>query len=155
MVSSAIIDCLASVGHNIPNVECIVNLIHQILEPGIAELFKMHVHLISSSFKVKKMFQIQSPNQLVSSAMLPKTFTKFHGFDITNKRHCTIHAEFGKNKIGKYQLGWLHFVLTNVLADLDNIKFSVRCLSLYWQNAAMMHGLSRDIIIICLCHKMI
>jgi len=50
MMSSAIIDCLASVGHKIPNVECIVNLICQILEPGIAELFKLHAHLILSSF---------------------------------------------------------------------------------------------------------
>jgi len=50
--SSAIIDCTSSIAQKLPNVQCIVNLLWHILHPPVAELFKMQVHLISSSFKV-------------------------------------------------------------------------------------------------------
>jgi len=50
---SAIIDCNNPIEYKPPNVQRIVNLLRQILDPPAAELFKMHIHLISSSFKAK------------------------------------------------------------------------------------------------------
>jgi len=73
--SSAIIDFISLIGHKLPNVQQIVNLLWHILHPPVAELFKMQVHLISSSFKAKKfMFQKQFPNWLISGTVLPESF---------------------------------------------------------------------------------
>jgi len=130
--NTAIIDCKCLVQDMLPNVQQIVNLIWHILEPGTAELFKMHIHLISCSFKAEKhMYQQQCPNLLVSGAFLPESFDEFHGFNITNKRHHDIHDEFGISKIGKIPLGLLQFVLTNLQTNPSIIEFSWKTLFQY------------------------
>jgi len=105
ITSSAIIDCVSSIEQTLPNVQRIVNLFRQILEPAAAELFKMHVHLISSSYKAKKeWYQEQFPNRLIPGTILPQTFDGFHGFNVRNDKHCIIHDECGNDKIGKMPL---------------------------------------------------
>jgi len=156
MKSSAVIDCLASVGHKIPNVECIVNLIHHILEPGIAELLKcMFIWYPQASKLINWCFKYNLQTNWFPVLCFLRHSLSFMDLILQTRDTVQFMLNLATIKLVKYQLGWLHFVLTNVLTDLNNIKFSVRLLSLYWQNAAMMHGLSKDIIIIYLCHKMI